>query len=225
MNRNPFYILFPLIFVLACSNPNSQHADQEKNDIEVKEPTTQKTKNILFFGNSLTAGYGLENADEAFPGLIQKKIDSLDLPYKVINGGLSGETSAGGKERIDWLLKQEIDIFVLELGANDGLRGLPVDETYNNLQAIIDKVKVAWPDCKIVLAGMLVPPSMGQNYAESFKAIFPKLANENKLIFVPFLLENVAGEVTLNQQDGVHPTLEGQKILAENVWKVLNPIL
>jgi len=225
MNRNPFYILFTLVFVLACSNPNSKQLDQEQNDITVKESSIQKTKNILFFGNSLTAGYGLENADEAFPGLIQKKIDSLELPYKVINGGLSGETSAGGKERIDWLLKQEIDIFVLELGANDGLRGLPVEETYNNLQTIIDKVNTAWPDCKIVLTGMLVPPSMGQNYAESFKAIFPKLAGENKLIFVPFLLENVAGEVKLNQQDGVHPTVEGQKILAENVWRVLMPIL
>src|SRR5690606_29609604 len=141
----------------------------------------------------------------------------LDLPYQVVNAGLSGETTSGGDERIDWLLKQPIDIFVLELGANDGLRGLPVDETQRNLQSIIDKVKTAWPDCQIVLAGMLVPPSMGQDYAESFQKIYPKLAEENKLPLISFLLENVAGEVDLNQSDGVHPTAEGQHIIADNV--------
>src|SRR5690606_30718789 len=116
-------------------------------------------------------------------------------------------------------------IFVLELGANDGLRGLPADETYRNLQSIINKVKSAWPNCKIVLTGMLVPPSMGQNYAENFEQIFPKLAIENGLALVPFLLENVAGEVELNQNDGIHPTKEGQRIIAENVWETVFPLL
>jgi len=225
MNKKYWYFLFIVIFIVACSNPDTQHISQKKNHTDDNKTKAAPAKNILFFGNSLTAGYGLDNADVAFPGLIQKKIDSLKLPYTVINAGLSGETSAGGKERIDWLLKQKIDVFVLELGANDGLRGLPVEETYNNLQSIINRVKQAWPDCKLVLTGMLVPPSMGKIYAENFKDIFPKLAKENNMLFVPFLLESVAGEVDLNQRDGVHPTVEGQKILAENVWRVLQPVL
>ncbi len=223
MARNSISLLVTLICLVSCSNPtDKQQSNATENNVKDDE-TSLKT--ILFFGNSLTAGYGLDNIDNAFPGLIQKKIDSLNLPYQVVNAGLSGETSAGGNERIDWLLNQRIDIFVLELGANDGLRGLPVDETYTNLQSIINKVKSAWPDCKIVLTGMLVPPSMGQNYAENFKQIFPKLAKENELALVTFLLENVAGEAYLNQNDGIHPTKEGQRIMAENVWKTLFPLL
>lgn len=218
------YLFFISVFILGCSNSGNQKSNQE-NKANQETVKTTEIKNILFFGNSLTAGYGLDDTNNAFPGLIQLKIDSLSLSYQVINAGLSGETSAGGKERIDWLLKQKIAVFVLELGANDGLRGLPVDETYNNLQVILDKVKAAWPDCKMVLTGMLVPPSMGQNYSENFKAIFPKLASENEVVFVPFLLENVAGEIKLNQGDGIHPTAEGQKIIAETVWKALQPIL
>lgn len=226
MNFNSISVLIAVICLISCASPGNQDQSQ-KTDDDITKGNDEKTKmkKILFFGNSLTAGYGLENTDNAFPGLIQKKIDSLDLPYQTVNAGLSGETTAAGNERVDWLLNQEIDIFVLELGANDGLRGLPVDETYNNLQSIIDKVKAAWPDCQIVLTGMLVPPSMGQEYAESFRQIFPQLAEENNLAFVSFLLENVAGEVELNQEDGIHPTKEGQRIMAENVWEVLYPLL
>jgi len=226
MNLKVLISLFICSFLLACSN-SSQPSTQQEDSSVTSDNTIESSqmKTILFFGNSLTAGYGLDDPNDAFPGLIQLRIDSLGLAYKTINAGLSGETSAGGKERIDWLLKQEIDVFVLELGANDGLRGLPANETYKNLQAIIDKVKAAWPECKIVLAGMLVPPSMGQRYSEDFKAVFINLAKENEIEFVPFLLESVAGEVELNQGDGIHPTAEGQKILAENVWKVLQPIL
>lgn len=226
MNFNSISLLLAVICLVACANPNNQQRAQKTSD-SIKSENDEKTsmKRILFFGNSLTAGYGLENTDNAFPGLIQNKIDSLNLPYQTVNAGLSGETTSGGNERVDWLLNQKIDIFVLELGANDGLRGLPVDETHNNLQSIIDKVKAAWPECKIVLTGMLVPPSMGQEYAESFRQIFPKLAEENNLAFVSFLLENVAGEVELNQEDGIHPTKEGQRIMAENVWEVLYPLL
>lgn len=225
MTHNAISLLVALICFVSCSNPTNKQQSQETENTIKNEDQETSLKRILFFGTSLTAGYGLENTDDAFPGLIQQKIDSLNLPYQVINAGLSGETTAGGNERIDWLLKQQIDIFVLELGANDGLRGLPVDETYRNLQSIIHKVKSAWPDCKIVLTGMLVPPSMGQNYAESFKQIFPKLAKENDLSLVSFLLENVAGEVELNQNDGIHPTKEGQTIIAENVWKTIFPLL
>lgn len=226
MNFNSISLLLAVICLVACANPKNQQQAQKTSD-SIKSENDEKTsmKRILFFGNSLTAGYGLENTDNAFPGLIQNKIDSLNLPYQTVNAGLSGETTSGGNERVDWLLNQKIDIFVLELGANDGLRGLPVDETHNNLQSIIDKVKAAWPECKIVLTGMLVPPSMGQEYAESFRQIFPKLAEENNLAFVSFLLENVAGEVELNQEDGIHPTKEGQRIMAENVWEVLYPLL
>ena len=222
LTRIPAYFLYIIVFMFACTD-SADKGNQQNNDQE-GSMDTMEMKNILFFGNSLTAGYGLEPG-EAFPELIQKKIDSLELPYRIINAGLSGETTAGGNARIDWLLKQQIDVFVLELGANDGLRGLPVKDTYNNLQSIVDKVKKAWPNCKIVLTGMLVPPSMGKRYSEDFASIFPKLAKENDLVFVPFLLESVAGETHLNQQDGVHPTKEGQVIMAETVWNILKTIL
>lgn len=180
-----------------------------------------ETKNILFFGNSLTAGYGLEDPSDAFPALIQGKIDSLGLPYKVINGGLSGETTSGGANRIDWLLKQKIDVFVLELGANDGLRGIPVAETKKNLQTILNKVKAKYPDAKQVLLGMEVPPNMGNEYVTQFRSIFRQVADENKIAFVPFLLHGVAGNTQLNLKDGIHPTAKGYKIVAENVWDIL----
>jgi len=180
---------------------------------------------VLFFGDSLTAGYGLDDPSQAFPGVIEDKLDSLKLPYKVVNAGVSGETSAGGLARIDWILKQRVDIFILELGANDGLRGVPVRQTTQNLQAIIDKVKSKYPDAKIVLLGMQVPPSMGANYVKTFKGIFPALATKNHIGLVPFLLDGVGGNPNLNQRDGIHPTAEGAKILAANVWKVLQPEL
>jgi acyl-CoA thioesterase-1 len=149
----------------------------------------------------------------------------LKLPYQVINGGLSGETSAAGKSRIDWLLKQKIDVFVLELGANDGLRGLPVDEAKKNMQEIIDRVKTKYPEVKLVIAGMQMPPNMGATYAADFKNMFPELAEKNKMLLIPFLLDKVGGNSKLNQADGIHPTADGDKILAENVWVVLKTIL
>ncbi len=182
-------------------------------------------KNILFFGDSLTSGHGLNNIHLAFPGLIQKKIDHLELGYRVINAGLSGEVTAGGRLRIDYYKNQQVDIFVLELGANDGLRGVPVQQTYSNLQAIIDKARSYWPECKMLLIGMLVPPLAGLRYFEDFMAIYPKLAESNQMAFVPFLLENVANRRELNQADGVHPTAAGQEIMAETVWNVLKTIL
>lgn len=214
------------LVLLSCGN-----RENKSNTGKTLDSTDQKTavaatkqKNILFFGTSLTAGYGLDPT-EAYPALIQNRIDSLQLPYKVINGGLSGETSAGGKGRIDWLLKQRVDIFVLELGANDGLRGLPVSQTIKNLQAIIDRVKAKYPDAKMVLAGMQVPPNMGAKYAADFKNMFPDLAKKNQMALIPFLLDKVGGIPNLNQADGIHPTAEGDKILAENVWVVLKDLL
>lgn len=195
-----------------------------ESSVAASEKSVGKEKTILFFGTSLTAGYGL-TVDEAFPALIQQKIKEAKLPYKVINAGLSGETSAAGNSRIDWLLKQPVDLLVLELGANDGLRGLPLKETKNNLQQIIDKVRKKNPKVKIVLAGMQIPPSMGTDYAKEFKSLFPELARKNDLVLVPFLLQGVGGVPKLNQGDGIHPTAEGQKILAANVWAALKPIL
>jgi acyl-CoA thioesterase-1 len=183
-----------------------------------------KQKTILFFGNSLTAGYGLEPA-EAFPALIQQKLDSAKLDYKVINAGLSGETSAGGKSRISWVLRQPVDVFVLELGANDGLRGIPLASTRQNLQAIIDTVRKRSPATQLVIAGMQIPPNMGAAYTGEFREIFGELARKNNATLIPFLLEGVGGVPTLNQPDGIHPTAEGHRIVSQNVWQVLQPVL
>ncbi len=181
-------------------------------------------KTILFFGDSLTAGYGL-SPEEAFPALVEKKLIKKGKPAKVINAGLSGETSAGGLSRIEWILKKPVDIFILELGANDGLRGLPLDQTEKNLQAIIDKVKVKNPKVKVIIAGMMVPPNMGSDYTTRFQKIFPALAKKNNASLIPFLLQDVAGNEKLNQADGIHPNPEGHKIVAENVYKVIGPLI
>jgi len=171
-------ILFLFAIISACGNGENKKADNEAADsLAVSNVTTKKT--ILVFGNSLTAGLGVE-PDEAFPAIIGNKIDSLNLPYEVINAGLSGETTAAGKERINWLLKQKVDVFVLELGANDGLRGIPLTETRKNLQSIIDQVKAKYPDAKQIMTGMEVPPNMGSKYASEFRVIFPELAKEKQ---------------------------------------------
>lgn len=181
-------------------------------------------KVILFFGDSLTAGYGL-SPEQAFPALVEKNCVRNGTPCKAINAGLSGETSAGGLSRIDWVLRQPVDVFVLELGANDGLRGLPLDQTRKNLQAIIDKVKTKYPDVKIVIAGMMVPPNLGPEYTGNFQKIFPELAKKNNAILIPFLLQDVAGYERLNLDDGIHPNPEGHRIVANTVYEVLSPLL
>jgi len=182
------------------------------------------TKTIMFFGDSLTAGYGL-SPEEAFPNLLEKKLKEQGKNCKVINAGLSGETTAGGLSRIDWVLRQPIDVFVLELGGNDGLRGLPLDQTKSNLQAIIDKVKAKNPNAKIVVAGMMVPPNMGNEYSTAFQKVFPEIAKKNSATLIPFLLEGVAGNEKLNLPDGIHPNPEGHKIVANNLVKVIGPLL
>ncbi|MDL5044435.1 arylesterase [Oscillatoria amoena NRMC-F 0135] len=182
------------------------------------------TKTIMFFGDSLTAGYGL-SPEEAFPNLLEKKLIEQGKNCKVINAGLSGETTAGGLSRIDWVLRQPIDIFVLELGGNDGLRGLPLEQTKANLQAIIDKVKAKNPKAKIVVAGMMVPPNMGNAYSTAFQKVFPEIAKKNNATLIPFLLEGVAGNEKLNLPDGIHPNPEGHKIVANNLVKVIGPLL
>ena len=191
---------------------------------------------ILFFGDSLTAGYQLP-ASAAFPSRIQEKLDALHLPYKAHNYGVSGETTAGGRQRLGSVLKRfdKIDVFVLELGANDALRGIPVRETTQNLQFILDEVKRTHPEARRVLVGLEFPFDLGPlatlgggrfgHYAQEFKALFRLLAEKNEVDFVPFLLHGVIGQRHLNLPDGVHPNAEGQKILANNVWQVLSKVL
>ena len=220
-------LCFILFLMFSCGESSSKQESQEPA-AETASEEAQEAENdeplILFFGNSLTAGMGLE-PDEAFPAVIQEKLDSLGLSYQVVNAGLSGETTASGKNRVEWVLDQEVDIFVLELGANDGLRGVPVEETRRNLQAIIDKVRSKNPEIEIILTGMQIPPNLGPEYTSEFRSIFPELAEKNNIHLVPFLLEDVAGRPELNQADGIHPTAEGQEILAENVWEVLEPVV
>ena len=187
--------------------------------LEAAEPRV-----ILCFGDSLTAGYGLE-LEEAYPAILQVKIDAAGLSYKVINGGLSGETSAGGLRRIDWMLRRPVDILVPALGANDGLRGLEVANTHRNLQAIIDRACQKYPGVKIIIAGMKAPPNMGREFTETFAAIYPELARTNDAHLIAFLLEGVAAEPTLNLADGMHPNPAGHKIIAETLWRHLEPLL
>ena len=179
---------------------------------------------ILFLGDSITAGNGLE-LSQAFPALIQEKIKANGWRFKVVNAGQSGDTSAGALDRLDWLLKNRVAVMVLELGGNDGLRGLPVESTRKNLQAIIDRTKAKYPEAKIVIAGMKVPPNMGRDYGDKFEAVFTDLAKKNKAALIPFVLEGVGGVPALNLPDGIHPTAKGQQIVAGNVWKTLEPVL
>lgn len=226
-NLIPLYCFLILILSTSCGENENKKVTTTVDSIEANnslQTKTTKDKVILCFGNSITAGLGL-NIEEAFPTVIQSKLDSLGLPYQVVNAGLSGETTASGKNRVSWVLNQKVDIFVLELGANDGLRGIPLSETKSNLQTIIDLVLEKNPDTKIILAGMEIPPNMGPEYTSEFRNVFKELAEKNKLKLIPFLLNDVGGIPELNQEDGIHPTVEGHKIVAENVWEVLEDLL
>ena len=227
MNRLVFIakLLLSVVVLASCNGEKKENAETGDSVKTVAKAPAGTKKTLVFFGNSLTAAYGLDDPSKGFAGLIQKRIDSLGLDYKVINAGVSGETTSGGNSRIDWLLKQPLDIFVLELGGNDGLRGIPVSETRKNLQSILDKVHAKYPDAKLVLAGMQIPPNMGQKYASEFKAVYADIAKANNLTLIPFLLEGVGGESKLNLPDGIHPTEEGHKILAENVWVRIKDLL
>lgn len=185
---------------------------------------SNEAQRILFYGDSLTAGYGVD-PDRAYPALIQERIDAQSVNAKVVVGAVSGDTSAGGLRRINWMLRQPVDIFVLALGANDGLRGIDPADTTENLQAIIDRVKATYPKAKIVIAGMRMPPSLGKDYTEAFAAIFPTLAKANDARLIPFLLEGVGGDVALNLPDRIHPNPAGHQILAATVWAVLEDLL
>jgi acyl-CoA thioesterase-1 len=179
---------------------------------------------IVFLGTSLTAGLGLD-PDSAFPALLQRKLDSAGLRYSVVNAGESGESSAGAVRRIDWILRQPPAMLVIETGANDGLRGQDPDSIRGNIQAMIERIRARAPETRIVLVGMEALPNLGQDYVRRFRAIYPAVARANAVPLIPFLLAGVAGVDSLNQQDGIHPNAKGERIVAENVWKVLRPML
>ncbi|GAL68818.1 arylesterase [Jejuia pallidilutea] len=222
-----YFISLCLVFV-SCKNASNTKTTEDANEtVETESETvsTANSKTILFFGDSITAGYGLDSTNDAYPAVIQETIDSLDLNYTVVNSGVSGETTAGGRSRIDWILNQNIDIFLLELGANDGLRGVPISETQANLQAIIDAVKQKDANTKIILTGMELPPNMGNSYTSEFRNMYAELAQKNDVAFIPFILKDVGGIPELNQNDGIHPTVKGHKIIASTVWETLQPLL
>jgi acyl-CoA thioesterase-1 len=179
---------------------------------------------VVFFGDSLTAGYGLD-PEEAYPAVLATRMREAGLTLDVVNAGLSGDTTAAGLRRTAWVLRRPIAVFVIALGGNDGLRGIPPDETERNLQAIIDAVRRAQPGARLVLTGMQSPPNMGPDFTRAFREIFPRLAEKNSVPFVPFLLEGVGGMPELNQPDGIHPNAEGQRRIADTIWPVLEPVL
>jgi acyl-CoA thioesterase-1 len=219
---------FFLILLQACKDKPINEGKVKGNETNVETLSTKSIKTdkkrIMFFGNSLTAGYGLEEGQD-FPSIIRRRIDSLGLAYEVVNAGLSGETTSNGLERISWVLREPVDVFVLELGPNDMLRGTSVEATDENLRAILDVVKEKSPGAKLVIAGMQAAPNMGADYVEIFNSIYPKLAEDYDAELIPFLLEGVAGDESLNLPDRKHPNIEGQKIVAENVWETLGPMI
>jgi acyl-CoA thioesterase I len=201
-----------------------ERAGEEPRAAPVAAAPGAERPTVLFVGTSLTAGYGVA-PEEAYPALLQDKIDSAGLNYRVVNAGVSGQTSAGARSSIDWLLRQPVSVLVVETGANDGLRGLPPDSLRANIQAILDRARELRPAPRLVLIGMRTPPNYGQSYSRRFEAIYPQLAKANDAELVPFLLEGVGGVAALNQPDGVHPTAQGQRRMAETVWRVLEPVL
>lgn len=179
---------------------------------------------VLVLGNSIAAGSGVD-PKQAFPALLQQKVDSLGWNVRIVNAGLSGETTAGGRRRLDWLLRQPVDVLLIELGGNDGLRGVDPGTTQRNLQAMIDTARAHYPDVRILLAGMQIPPNLGPEYTKTFKQIYPTLAEKNDVALIPFLLEGVGGVDSLMQSDGMHPNAAGHRRVATNVWNELKPIL
>jgi len=216
-------LLLTSLGLFACQSEPAKNTVAPQAQTQ-EQPAPAAKKNIVFFGNSLTAAYQL-SPEQGFTAILQRRIDSLGLAYTCVNAGLSGETTADGVNRIDWVLQQPVDIFVLELGGNDALRGLPVTESKKNLQAMLEKVKAKYPNSKLVVAGMLAPPNLGAAYTNAFRDMYPALAQKNNAVLIPFLLDGVGGIPELNLPDGIHPNVEGQKVVAETVWKILKPLL
>jgi acyl-CoA thioesterase I len=227
-------LLAAALALASCSSPNPDAAGSAPAAPPSAQPTAASSSRpsaatddrpaVVFLGTSLTAGFGLD-VDEAYPALIQKKIDASGLAYRVVNAGISGETSAGALRRLDWILREKVAVLVVETGANDGLRGQDPDATRANIQAIFDRARKQSPPPHLMLLGMEALPNYGADYVKRFRAIFPELARKNDAAFVAFLLDGVAGIRSLNQADGIHPTAEGHARIAETVWKTLRPLL
>jgi acyl-CoA thioesterase-1 len=215
--RKRMPIIFAIGFALSVSS-------MLLGQVATPAPSAGPSKSLVFLGDSLTAGFGVQST-EAFPALIAEKIRAARLPFDVRNAGLSGDTSAGALRRTDWILQRSIDVLVIELGGNDGLRGLPVKSLKENLQKIIDKAKTKNPRVKIVIAGMQIPPNLGAAYAADFARVYTEIARENDAILIPFLLDGVGGHRDLNQPDMIHPTAAGHRVVADSVWRTLEPIL
>lgn len=229
-----FLVLFAAAAIgIGCQKsdkPDGQDGTAGKNNAENNTrlvPTPIPTQRedlpaIVAFGDSLTAGYGLTE-EQSFPALLQDKLDEKGHRYRVINAGVSGDTSAGGARRIDWALQENVKFLILELGGNDGLRGQPVSEMKKNLAQVIERAQSR--GVIVILAGMEAPPNMGEEYTKAFRQAFSDLASQYKVAFIPFVLDGVGGRVEFNQPDGIHPNAEGEKIMTENVWRVLEPLL
>jgi len=220
--KNRRLLLLTAAAFASCSSPRPSPTPAPSS-ASPSTPTDDRPA-VVFLGTSLTAGFGLD-VDDAYPALIQKKIDAAGLSYRVVNAGVSGETSAGALRRVDWILREKVAVLVLETGANDGLRGQDPDVTRANIQAVFDRARKESPPPRLVLAGMEALPNYGARYVARFRAIFPELARKNDAVLIPFLLEGVAGVRSLNQADGVHPTAEGHVRIAETVWSALRPLL
>ncbi len=225
MRITRYALALGLVAALACGErPQPGRVGRQPAPPSAVDASRAGQPVVLFLGTSLTAGLGLDES-QAYPALIQQKIDSAGLGFRVVNAGVSGETSAGGLRRVDWLLREPIAVLVLELGANDALRGQDLGATRRNLQQIIDRTRAARPDCAIVIAGMQAPPNLGQSYTRAFRDLFPALARANHAALIPFLLDSVAAIPRLNQADGMHPNAAGDRIMARTVWRVLEPVL
>ena len=208
-----------LVLGLACAGE-----EEPAPPVQGTSAAADDRGSVVFLGTSLTAGLGLDPS-EAYPALIQQRIDEAGLPFSVVNAGVSGETSAGARQRIDWLLQRPVDVLVVETGANDGLRGIDPAALRSNLDAILDRAESKDPAPALVVIGMEAPPNLGARYTSAFRDVFRTVAEEHGAAFIPFLLEGVAGVERLNQGDGIHPTAEGQRLMADIVWRALEPVL
>lgn len=217
----PYFLTFLSLFIaLGCGKPSDQTQDPKTQSIE-----SNQTKRILYFGDSLTAGYGLSNYEDAWPHVLTNRINAEGYSYQMTNAGVSGDTTSGGLGRLEWVLAEKPSIFVLELGANDMLRGISPSVTKENLRSMIRQIKSLYPNTKILLVGMMATPNMGKKYANAFNAIYPDLAKEENVPLVPFILEKVATIRKLNQKDGIHPTDAGHKLVADTVYPYIKPLL
>ena len=222
-NASAAAIALALGGVLACGGVDNSTSTTSGSAASTATTTSAvKRPQVVVFGDSLTAGLGLDPT-QAYPALLQQRIDAAGYHYEVVNAGVSGDTSAGGVSRIDWVLGPDVRVLIVAFGGNDGLRGLPVDELKHNLAEIIHRAKTK--HVAVVLAGMEAPPNLGKAYTDGFRGVYSSLAREEQIALVPFLLAGVAGVASLNQPDGIHPTAEGARIAADNVWPALEPLL